>query len=75
MITGWIKGTIPNFSFLLKILKTIMHNKHLIGVEREFIDPAEPTLRVGKLGCLLIQLPPSFTFEKRQFGIIFRASS
>ncbi len=75
MITGWIKDTIPNFRFLLKIPKTIIHNKHLIGVEREFIDRAEPILRVGKLGCLLIQLPPSFTFEKRQFEIIFRASS
>jgi uncharacterized protein YecE (DUF72 family) len=67
MIMGWIRNTIPNFRFSFKIPKTITHDKHLEGVERqfvEFIDLMQPILRVGKLGCLLIQLPPSFTFEE-----------
>ncbi len=68
MITGWAKATGPQFKFSLKFPKTITHDKRLAGVEEDvldFIDLVEPLQKAGKLGCLLIQLPPSSTFKDR----------
>ncbi|MCI0557981.1 MAG: DUF72 domain-containing protein [Nitrososphaera sp.] len=68
MISGWAKATGPEFKFSLKLPKTITHNKRLAGVEKETIDffsLVEPLARLGKLGCVLIQLPPSFTFKEK----------
>jgi len=68
MIAGWINSTNPNFQFSIKIPKAITHDKYLRGVEIaliEFVDLLEPIVRVGKLGCVLIQLPHSFSFERK----------
>jgi len=68
MITGWAKATGPQFKFSLKFPKTITHDKRLAGVEEyvlDFINLVEPLQKAGKLGCLLIQLPPSSTFKDR----------
>ena len=78
MIAGWIKATTPDFKFSLKIPKTITHDKHLRAIERElfeFIDLMEPVARAGKLGCIMAQLPPSFTFREKDslesfFGLL-----
>jgi uncharacterized protein YecE (DUF72 family) len=68
MVTGWIKATGADFKFSLKIPKTITHDKRLAGIEKEFfdfVDLVEPIARAGKLGCLLAQLPPDFTFKEK----------
>lgn len=68
MVAGWAKATGPQFKFSLKIPKVITHDKRLKGVEDEildFIELMDPLARAGKLGCLLIQLPPSFGFDER----------
>jgi uncharacterized protein YecE (DUF72 family) len=68
MVAGWIKATGPDFKFSLKIPKTITHDKQLGWVEKEFlgfVNLVEPIARAGKLGCLLAQLPPDFTFKER----------
>ncbi len=68
MISGWAKATGPGFKFSLKLPKTITHDKRLAGTEKETIDffsLVEPLARLGKLGCVLIQLPPSFTFKEK----------
>jgi uncharacterized protein YecE (DUF72 family) len=68
MIAGWIKATGPDFKFSLKIPRTITHTKRLEGADSEFLDfvyLAEPIARAGKLGCLLAQLPPDFTFKEK----------
>jgi uncharacterized protein YecE (DUF72 family) len=68
MVAGWIKATKPDFKFSLKIPKTITHDKCLGGAEEDFLDfmnLMEPMARVDKLGCLLAQLPPDFTFKER----------
>jgi uncharacterized protein YecE (DUF72 family) len=68
MVAGWIKATSADFKFSLKIPKTITPDKRLTEIEKElldFVDVVEPIARAGKLGCLLLQLPPDFTFEER----------
>ena len=69
MIAGWAKVTGPGFKFSLKIPKLITHDRRLAGVEKAILDFLElvgPLEKSGKLGCLLIQLPPSFTFKEKQ---------
>lgn len=68
MIAGWIKATGADFKFSLKVPKTVTHDKRLAGAEKEFldfVDLVEPIARAGKLGCLLAQLPPNFTFKEK----------
>lgn len=74
MVLGWLKSTPQDFKFSFKIPKIITHDKHLKGVEVEldqFIEIMEQIDKVGKLGCLLVQLPPSFTFEKKDDLVSF----
>jgi uncharacterized protein YecE (DUF72 family) len=75
MIAGWAKATGPDFKFSMKIPKLITHDRRLAGVEKamlDFIELVGPLEKLGKLGCLLIQLPPSFTFkEKRKLEAFF----
>jgi uncharacterized protein YecE (DUF72 family) len=75
MIAGWAKVTGPDFKFSMKIPKLITHDRRLAGVEKailDFIELVGPLEKLGKLGCLLIQLPPSFTFkEKRKLEAFF----
>ena len=68
MVSGWARATGPNFKFSLKIPKTITHDRHLANAEKEFLDfmgLVEPLAKTGKLGCLLVQLPPSFSFREK----------
>lgn len=68
MVAGWIRATGPDFKFSLKIPKTVTHDKRLEETEKEFldfVDLVEPIARAGKLGCLLAQLPPNFTFKEK----------
>jgi uncharacterized protein YecE (DUF72 family) len=80
MIAGWSKVTGPEFKFSLKIPKSITHDRRLAGAEKEildFVQLVEPLDKAGKLGCLLIQLAPSFTFKEKKslesfFGLLPR---
>ncbi|HYB03474.1 MAG TPA: DUF72 domain-containing protein [Nitrososphaerales archaeon] len=71
---GWVRNTPPGFQFSAKIPKLITHDKRLDleqGVEIDlgkFIDVLAPLKDAKKLGPLLIQLPPSFTFN--EIGIL-----
>ncbi|MEW5839460.1 DUF72 domain-containing protein [Nitrososphaera sp.] len=67
MVKGWERATPPSFTFSLKVPKTVTHDKRLAGAQREFLSFLEvikPLEDAGKLGCLLVQLPPSFTYEE-----------
>ena len=69
MTAGWARATGPSFKFCLKIPKTITHTKKLLRAEKdtnEFMERIEPITKSGKMGCLLIQLPASFTFKEKQ---------
>jgi len=69
MVMGWLKYTKPDFIFTAKLPKLITHMKKLNlneGVEKDletFCELMRPLQLDGKLGCLLIQLPPKFGLD------------
>jgi uncharacterized protein YecE (DUF72 family) len=70
MVYGWLRYTDPSFVFAAKLPKLITHDKLLDlnqGVEddlNKFCDLMRRLVIAGKLGCLLVQLPPKFDFDK-----------
>jgi len=70
LVHGWARYTPPEFVFSAKLPKVITHDKRLEverGVETDlirFLGLMKPLIESGKLGPLLIQLPPSSTEEK-----------
>ncbi len=69
MIQACARTTPDGFVFTAKLPKLITHDKKLDvekGVEKDvyrFLHDMNPLLDARKLGPLLIQLPPSFTYE------------
>ena len=64
MVQGWIRNSTIGFKFSLKLPQQITHKKRLENVEDnlvKFLDLIKPMSDSGKLGVVLIQLPPSFT--------------
>ncbi len=70
LVLGWARNTPKDFQFAVKLPQTITHKKHLElsqGVEidlKDFLELMRPLHEAGKLGPLLIQLPPSFDSSK-----------
>jgi uncharacterized protein YecE (DUF72 family) len=65
--------TVPEgFRFSVKVPKSITHERRLRDVDA-LLDPfLEETSGLGaKLGCYLVQLPPSFVFELDDVGAFF----
>lgn len=67
LFMGLVKATPERFQFSVKVPQTVTHDKQLninkgamVDLE-EFLDKISPLKRAGKLGAVLIQLPPSFT--------------
>ncbi len=69
MILGCARYTPDSFVFSAKIPQLITHDKRLDvdqGVKEDlfkFLDAMKPLMDRGKLGPLLVQLPPSFSYE------------
>ena len=69
MAMGWLKYSPTDFIFVAKLPKLITHEKKLSLVEgveddlKRFCELMEPLHLNGKLGCMLIQLPPRFGFN------------
>ncbi|MGB9134656.1 MAG: DUF72 domain-containing protein [Candidatus Bathyarchaeia archaeon] len=68
-VMGWLRYSPPNFVFTAKLPKVITHDKRL-GLKADvtadlesFLTVMEPLQLNGKLGCLLIQLPPSSEYN------------
>jgi uncharacterized protein YecE (DUF72 family) len=62
----WAASVPRSFRFSVKIPRTITHERRLAGsaqVLDEFLAGLEPL--GAKLGCLLVQLPPSLEFDAR----------
>lgn len=69
MAAGWARATGPSFKFSLKVPKTITHDRRLVDAEQgflAFLEVIKPLEKAGKLGCLLVQLPPSFEYGERR---------
>ena len=68
-VMGWLKHTPHDFIFCAKLPQIITHEKRLDvkqNVEDDvikFVELMEPLYTNGKLGCLLVQLPPKLEFD------------
>ena len=68
-VMGWTRYSPKNHLFCAKLPKVITHDKELNlkkGVEVDllrFCNLIRPLSLNGKLGCLLIQLPPKYSFD------------
>ncbi len=69
MVLGWARYSHSAFRFAAKVPQTVTHDRLLDpnqGAVKELLDFCElmrPLLDVGKLGPLLLQLPPRLRFE------------
>jgi uncharacterized protein YecE (DUF72 family) len=77
-VMGWVKYSPEGFVFTAKLPRLITHEKMLNleeGIEKDlnrFCDLIRPLLLNGKLGCLLIQLPPKYAFNPDHLEKFFR---
>jgi uncharacterized protein YecE (DUF72 family) len=69
MVMGWLRYSPSDFVFTAKLPKVITHNKRL-GLKGDvkadfesFLDVMRTLQLGGKLACLLVQLPPTFSFD------------
>jgi uncharacterized protein YecE (DUF72 family) len=68
----WRVAVPPGFRFSVKMPKTITHTARLTGTDdlvAAFVD--EISVLETKLGCLLVQLPPSLTYDATVAGRFF----
>lgn len=72
----WAASVPADFRFAVKLPRTITHDARLRGAGKELDRFLAQARGLGdKLGCLLIQLPPSFAFDAgvvARFGALLR---
>lgn len=67
--TRWAESVTPDFRFSVKLPKTISHEKRLRDCESLLDEFLLQVTSLGeKLGCLLVQLPPSLAFDAASAG-------
>ena len=76
-VMGWLRYSPSDFIFTVKLPKIITHDKAL-GLKKdvsadvkEFLDLMRPLQQGGKLGCLLIQLPPKYSYNPENLESFF----
>ncbi len=71
-VERWARVTPPEFTFCVKAPKEITHEMRLVGVEG-LLDSFLATMRLlgQKLGVILFQLPPDFTFAQIHVLAVF----
>ena len=76
-VFGWLKYSPSDFVFTAKLPKVVTHDKALglrddVKTDLEaFLDIMRPLQFGGKLACLLIQLPPSYSYNPRSLEDFF----
>jgi len=77
-VMGWLRYSPSNFIFTAKLPKIITHDKKM-GLKDDvqadldsFLSIMEPLQLNGKLGCLLIQLPPSYEYNPENLRTFFQ---
>lgn len=66
-VQGWARYTPAGFRLAAKVPQTVTHTKKLRGAGpdlKAFVERMEPVKAAGKLGPLLLQLPPSLQFDR-----------
>jgi uncharacterized protein YecE (DUF72 family) len=77
-VMGWTKYSPEDFVYVAKLPKLITHEKKLDlaqGIQEDldkFIELMEPLWTSGKLGCILIQLPPKFDYKPNELEDFFK---
>jgi uncharacterized protein YecE (DUF72 family) len=77
-VMGWTKYSPEGFVYTAKLPGLITHEKKLdlsAGVEEDlqkFVELMEPLSLSGKLGCILIQLPPRFDYKPKELEDFFK---
>lgn len=77
-VLGWLKYTRHEFVFTAKLPKLITHKKklnpesHVEEDVKRFCELMQPLQLNGKLGCTLIQMPPSVRFDIKLLEDFFR---
>ena len=77
-VMGWLKYSPSDFVFTAKLPKTITHDK-VLGLKKDvkadlelFLDLMKPLQLGGKLACLLIQLPPKYSYNPKNLEAFFQ---
>jgi uncharacterized protein YecE (DUF72 family) len=77
-VMGWLKYSPSDFIFSAKLPKTITHDK-VLGLKKDvkadlelFLDLMRPLQLGGKLACLLIQLPPKYSYNPKNLEAFFQ---
>ena len=77
MVMGWLRYTPSDFVFTAKLPKAITHEKKL-GLKGsfekdldEFLNVMRPLQLGGKLACLLVQLPPKYSYNPENLSAFF----
>jgi uncharacterized protein YecE (DUF72 family) len=79
MVMGWTTRSPEEMSFAAKVPQTVTHDRLLKvekGADRElqaYTDLMRPLLEAGKLGVLLLQLPPRLGFHEDRTRAFFEA--
>lgn len=69
LVLGWARHTPDDFVFSVKLPRAMTHEKRLEpgkGVESElvrFLSLMKPLIASGKMGPVLVQLPPSYSYQ------------
>ncbi len=78
VVYGWVRYTQPNFVFSAKLPSVITHEKKLevsrgVGEDLDrFLELMKPLQTRGKLGPILIQLPPRFRRDYSRLEAFFK---
>ncbi|MES2855328.1 MAG: DUF72 domain-containing protein [Bdellovibrionota bacterium] len=68
----WAAHTPPGFRFSVKLSKVFTHERRLENPGTELNEVLSDVKELGvKLGCILVQLPPSLKFESKKAGAFF----
>ncbi len=80
-VMGWLRYSPSNFVFTAKLPRIITHEKKL-GLKGDvqadldvFLELMQPLQLNGKLGCLLVQLPPSYEYNPDNLKAFFEMLS
>jgi uncharacterized protein YecE (DUF72 family) len=77
-VLGWLKYSPSDFVFTAKLPKTITHY-NMLGLNKDvkaeldvFLDLMRPLQQGGKLPCMLIQLPPKYSYNPQNLEAFFQ---
>lgn len=66
-VEAWRDATPDDFQFTAKTPRAVTHDRHLVNAQEEMSEFLDAIRGLGdKLGAVLLQLPPDFTWDERE---------